>query len=126
MSRLKIVYILSLVILGVLVVFTVFQPMAVGGKYSTVGRAHLLQGEDQCIIEFHIFNHEGRDQNYTITAVVDGEQYNESVLIRDGRIFTYIHHIYPDRVTEGHVSFAICKEGEETPFKQVTYCICSD
>ena len=126
MSRLKIVCILSLVILGVLVVFTVFQPMAVAGKYSKVGRAHLLQGEDQCIIEFHIFNHEGRDQNYTITVVVDDKQYNESVLIRDGRIFTYIHHIYHDRVTEGHVCCAICKEGEETPFKQVKYYIYSD
>jgi len=32
MSRFKIIYILSLVILGLLIAFTVFQPMAVGGN----------------------------------------------------------------------------------------------
>ncbi len=126
MSRLRIFYILSMVVLAVLISLTVFKPMAADKIYSEVQQAQFLEAEDELIIQFSLFNHEGRDQNYTITAVVDGEQYNESVLIRDGRIFTYIHHIYPDRVTEDHVRFAICKEGEETPFKQVTYCICSD
>jgi len=121
MSRAKITYIASLVILGVLIAFTVFRPMVTGEEYSEVQRAQLLEAEDQSIVELHIINHEGKDQNYTITVEVDGKQYNESVLIPDGRIFTYIHHIYPDRVSDGDVSFAIYKEGEATPFEEVTY-----
>lgn len=121
MPRLKIVYILSLVILGVLIAFTVFRPMIGGGEYSEVQKEQLLQTENEWIIQFNIVNHEGRDQNYTITVVVDGKPYSEKILIHDGRIFTYIHHIYPDRVSDGDVSFAIYKEGEATPFEEVTY-----
>jgi hypothetical protein len=121
MPRLRIVYILSLVILGVLIAFAVFRPMIGGGEYSEVQKEQLLQTENEWIIQFNIVNHEGRDQKYTITVVVDGKQYSEKVLIHDGRIFTYIHHIYPDRVSDGDVSFAIYKEGEATPFEEVTY-----
>ena len=121
MSRAKIIYIASLVILGVLIAFTVFRPIAVGGEYSEVQRAQLLETENKWIIQFDLINHEGRDQNYTITMVVYGKQYNTSVLIPDGRIFTYIHHIYPDTITEGDVRFTIYKEGEATPFEEATY-----
>jgi len=121
MSRFKIIYILSLVILGLLIAFAVFRPMTVGEEYSEVQRAQLLEREDQWIIELDLINHEGRDQNYTVTMVVDGEQYNTSVLIPSGRMFTYIHHIYSDSVTEGDVRFAIYKEGEATPFEESTY-----
>jgi hypothetical protein len=33
MSRLRIIYILSLAVMEVLIAFTVFRPMAVGGEY---------------------------------------------------------------------------------------------
>ena len=121
MSRLRIVYIASLIILGVLVAVTVFQPMVTGGKYSEVQREQLLQTEDEWIIRFDIINHEGIDQEYTITVVIDGKPYSQKVLVRDGKMFTYIQHIRYDRVTEGIVSFTICKEGEATPIEQATY-----
>ena len=121
MPRLKIVYILSLVILIVLIVFTVFKPMVTGGEYSEVQGAQLLETEDEWIIQFNIMNHEGREQNYTITVMADGKQYDESVLIQDGRIFTYIHHFYRDSLTDNRVSFAVYKEGEATPFEEETY-----
>ena len=121
MSRLKIVYILSLVILGVLIAVTVFRPVAVGGEYSEVQRAQLLEREDQWIIQFDIINHEGKDTNYTITVMIDGKQYNESVLIPAGRTFIYIAHISPDTASDDIVRFAIYKEGEATPLEEATY-----
>jgi len=121
MPRLRIVYVVLLVILGVLVVFTVFKPMATGGKYSEVQREQLLQAKDEWIIQFDIINHEGKDTNYTINVLVDGKPYKESVLIRDGGMFTYIHHIRRDMLSAGEVSFAIHKEGEATPFEQAIY-----
>jgi len=121
MSRFKIIYIASLVILGVLIAFTVFRPMAVGGEYSEVQRAQLLQREDQWIIEFDIFNHEAEDTNYTINVLIDAKQYTQSVLIRDGQMFTYIYHLYPERLTKNEVGFAVYKEGEATPIEKATY-----
>lgn len=121
MPKLSIIHIASLVILGVLLVFTVFRPMATGGEYSEVSRGQLLQTEAEYIIQFDIMNREGEDKKYTIKVAIDDYRYSEDVLIPDDRIFTYIHHINPSRITEGNVSFAICKEGEDTPFEQITY-----
>jgi len=121
MTRLKIVYIASLVILGVLIAFTVFRPMATGEEYSTVQREQCLQTEDEWIIQFDIINHEGIDQYYTITVVIDAKSYSEDVLIQNGKMFNYIHHIRRNRVTEGIATFTICNKGEKTPFEQATY-----
>jgi len=121
MSRLRIIYIASLVVLAVLIITTVFRPMATIGEYSGVQRAQLLQTEDEWIIQFDLINHEGKEQNYTITALVDGKQYTEDVTILEGRIFTYIHRISHDTAGNGDVTFAIYKQGETGPFKQVTY-----
>ena len=121
MSKLRIIYIVSILILGVLIVLTVFRPMAGEGQYSTVQQEALLSAENEWIIEFDIMNHEGSDQKYTITVVVDDKPYSEDVWIGDGKAFTYIHHIHRDRVTEGIVTFTTCKEGEETPFEQAVY-----
>ncbi len=123
MPKLRIIYIISLVILGVLIAFTVFRPMATGEEYSEVQRAQLLERGDQWIIEFNIINREGKDTSYTIIVLADGKQYTESVLIRDGGMFTYIHHFYPERLTKKEVSFAVYKEGESTPIEQVTYSL---
>ncbi len=119
--KFKLIYIASLVILGALTAFTVFQPMATSGEYSEVQRAQLLEREGQWIIEFDIINREGEDMSYTIKVLADGKIYTEGVLIREGGIFTYIHHFYPDRLTNNEVSFAVYKEGESTPVEQVTY-----
>ena len=121
MPKLRIIYIVSLVILGVLVAFTVFRPMATGEEYSEVQRAQLLEREDQWIIEFDIINQEGKDTSYTIKVLTDGKLYTESVLIKDEGMFTYIHHFYPDRLTNNEVRFAVYKEGESTPVEQATY-----
>lgn len=121
MPKLRTIYIVSLVILGVLVAFTVFRPMATGEEYSEVQRAQLLEREDQRIIEFDIINREGKDMSYTIKVVSDGKQYTESVLVRDGGMFTYIHHFYPERLTKKEVSFAVYREGESPPIEQATY-----
>jgi len=97
--------------------------MAKGEEYSEIAKEQLLQTENEYIIEFHILNHESEARSYTVKVSFDSYQYSEDVLIPDGRIFTYIHHIYPDRMTEGDVSFAIYKEGEDTPFEEITYYI---
>lgn len=121
MSRLGIIYIVSLVILAVILGLTVFRPMVTGSPYSEVQKAQLLETESEWIIQFDIINHEGSDQNYTINVQVDERLFTDSVLIRDGARFSYIHHIRRDMITGGDVSFTIYKGDEATPFEQVTY-----
>ena len=121
MSRLRIIYIASLVVLAVLIFTTLLRPMVTTGEYSEVQRAQLLQTEAEWIIQFDIINHEGEERNYTITVSFDGKQYTEDVSILHGGIFTYIHRIRRDIAGNGDVTFAIYKDGETEPFKQATY-----
>ncbi len=114
-------YIASLVVLAALVVFTVFWSMATGGRYSEVQEEQFLQKESEWVIQFDIINHEGKDQEYTINVLVGEKTFTESVLIRDGRRFSYMHHIRPDEITDGDVTLAVYKEGEANPFEQATY-----
>lgn len=120
MTRLRIIYIVSLVILGVLLVFT-FRPMTSWEKFSQVGRVELLETEDGWIVEFDIINREGKDTDYPINISIDGELYTERVSIVDGGMFTYVYHIYRHKLKGGDVSFTIYKEGEPDPIEQVTY-----
>ncbi len=121
MSKLKIFYILSLVILGVLLVFTVFQPLGTGREYSQVSRESLLQTEDGWIIEFDTMNREAQDTTYIIEVTVDDKPFRETFLIQSGGVYRYIHHINSREITNGKVSTAIFKEGEVDPFEYGTY-----
>jgi len=123
MSKLRVVYIVSLIILGVLVAFTVFRPMTSGEKHSTVSGESIIETEDETIIEFNILNREGKDTTYVINWSTGGKTYSQRVLIRDGKGFTCVRHFYPETVKEGKVHLTIHKEGEETPFEECTYYI---
>jgi hypothetical protein len=123
MEKLKIVYVLSLVILAVLIVLAFYNPITSELEYCSVQRAQLLERGTERIIQFDIINHEQKDMNYTIVVTVDGKKYTEDVLIRKGGMFTYIHHIYPERISKGEVSFVVYKEGESAPIEEVTYYI---
>ena len=56
MLKLRIILVVSFVILGVLLVFTVFRPMTSGENYSTVAQESIIQGENEWIIQFDIIN----------------------------------------------------------------------
>ena len=118
----RVVYLASLVILGVLVTFTVFRPMATGGAYSMVQRAHFLEREDRWVIELHIFNCEAEDTNYNINVLVDEVLCTQSIRLKQGELFKYSHHISRDEINQGkEVSVTVYKEGEATPIDESTY-----
>jgi len=124
MSKLRIIYIALLIILGVLLVFTVFRPITSEEKFSALTWESTIQMEDEWIIQFDIINREDKDTEYIINWSTGGETYNSKVvLIKQGRTFTNIHHVYPETVKEGKVRLTIYKEGEATPFEDCTYYI---
>ena len=121
MSKFRVVYIVSLLILGVLLFFTVFKPMVKGSEYSEVARMALIQGDNEYIVEFDIINQEGETRKYYINALIDGKIDSRNCTIRDGAAGTYIYHIYPEKINDKRVTFTICREGENEPFEELTY-----
>jgi len=118
---LKALYIVSLLVLGVFLVLPFFQPTVPETAYSEVSRTQLLENGTEWIILFDIVNHEQKDMNYTVRVTVDGKNYTEEVLLRGGGVFTYVHHIHPDRIARGGFSFAVYKEGMSAPIEEATY-----
>lgn len=123
MSKLKLVFILSVVILAVLIGSVMLSPITTATKYSEVQQEQLLKTDTEWIVEFKILNHEGEKRKYTITQTADGQSDKTEVIIPDGRRFTYIYHIQPERLVSKVATFAIYKEGEDAPFEQITYHI---
>ena len=121
MPKLRIVYILSLLILGVLVIFTVFRPMALGKEYSEVQRAQLLERADRWVIELHLVNHQENGVTYTINVLVGDELCTESIWLGQGELFKYNHHIPCDGCEAKNVSVTIYEPGDDTPLEQITY-----
>ncbi len=126
MSKLRVVYIVSLLILGVLLFFTVLKPLVKGSEYSEVARMALIQGNNEYIVEFDIINREGETKKYYINALIDGEIDSRNCTIQDGSTSHYIYHLYPEKINDKRVTFTIYKEGEDTPFEELTYYISLD
>jgi hypothetical protein len=122
-SRLRILYILSLVVLGALLVNAVLRPMATGGKYSEVQREGLLETDVGWVLQFDISNYEGEDKDYTVNVSVDGQLSTVTTSIKNGGTFTYIRDIHEDMLDcrRCQVYIAVKKQGEEIPFEEATY-----
>ena len=121
MSKLRMVFILLLVILGAMVVFTVLRPMATGREYSKVQGTQLLQAEDEWVIQFNIMNNEGKDTGYEIEVSHGNELYRAPVIIPDEGMFTYIHRIPYNTKGDRDITFTIYKDGDPEPLRQLNY-----
>ena len=125
MSRLRLIFVLSLIVLaGVFILTMYFIPT--GQSYTESRRAQIIEGENEWILQYNIINNEGRDIKYTIYVAIDDAVYTDSTVVKQGKTYTYIHHIYPQQLKEGEVTFALYEEGKAKPIEQVTYHIDHD
>jgi hypothetical protein len=120
-SRLQIVFIISLLVLAALFSIAVFKPFISGAAYTQVSRQSLLHNPGEWVMQFDIFNHEGRDILYTIRFQFSDHDYQEDFIVRDGGQYTYIHHIKDKDIGNGQVTYKIFKENADEPFEQATY-----
>ena len=58
MSRLKIIYIASLILLGLMVSLTVFKPLAKGAHYNDVQRESLIKSDQEWVLQFSLINND--------------------------------------------------------------------
>jgi len=122
LSRLRLIFVLSLIILaGVFISIIYLIPS--GQDYTESNKAQIIEGEEQWILQYDIINNEDKDINYTIYVTVDGAVYKDSTVVKQGKKYTYIHHIYPEHLEEGKVTFTLYEEGKTEPIEEVTYYI---
>ncbi|MFC1992420.1 hypothetical protein ACFLV3_01230 [Chloroflexota bacterium] len=122
MSKLRIIFIASLTVLIAILAITLFRPIIQDEAYSELTRESIIKKKDEWIIQFDIFNREGKDIDYTIIWYTGDQIYRSSTMtVGNGRIGIYIHHFYPHTVEEGQLKLEIYKEGDSTPFEQSVY-----
>ena len=122
MSKLRVVYIISLVLVGVLLTLVFFLPMFGGAEeYTKVQGESLIRNDNGWILQFDILNYEGKGQSYTIALSIDGELSNLAVYIPNEQAFTYVKQINRDMTIGGVVNFSVYYESEDVPFKTATY-----
>ena len=120
MFRLRLIFILSLIVLaGLFVSIVYFLPSREG--YTETKRVHIIEAENEWILQCDIINSEDRDTEYTIVVTIDGIVYTDSTVVKPGKSYTYIHHIYPQQVQEGKVTLALYQEGKTEPIEQTTF-----
>jgi hypothetical protein len=121
-SKLRLIFVLSLIILaGVFIATVYFIPSSQSDTESR--RVQIIQGENEWILQYDIINNEERDTKYTIYVTVDDAVYKDSTMVKPGKRYTYIHHIYPQQLVKGMVTLALYEEGEAKPVEQATYYI---
>jgi hypothetical protein len=118
--RLRLIFILSLIVLaGLFVSIVYFLPSR--DSYSETKGVHIIEAENEWILQYDIINNEERDIEYTIVVTVDDIVYTDSTVVKPGKSYTYIHHIYPQQLHEGKVSFASYQEGKPEAIEQATF-----
>ena len=125
MSRLRLIFILSLIILAGIFISVVYL-IPSGNSYTESKRVQVIKGENEWILQCDIINNEERDIEYIIHVIVDGAMYKDSAVVKPGKTYTYIHHIYPQQLDEGKVTFALYEGDKVEPVEQATYYIGSD
>ena len=122
MSRLRLIFILSLIILAGIFISIVYL-IPSDQSYTESKRVQILAGKNEWILQCDIINDEERNIEYTIHVTVDDAIYKDSTVVKPGKAYTYIHHIYPEHLEEGKVTFTLYEEGKTEPIEEVTYYI---
>ena len=122
LPKLRLIFVLSLIILaGVFIATVYFIPSSQSDTESK--RVQIIQGENEWILQYDIINNGERDTKYTIYVTIDDAVYKDSTIVKPGKRYTYIHHIYPQQLVKGMVTFALYEEGKAKPVEQATYYI---
>lgn len=119
MQKNKLIYISLLLLCAALLIYA-GHLLSSRADMSQPQRSVLFKQGEEYIVIFDITNSDPENSNYTISVIVDGKRYNETIFLGAGRIFTYKHHIYPP-LQDKRVNVTIYKEN--VPVSANTYII---
>ena len=92
MSRLKIIYIASLILLGLMVSLTVFKPLVKGAHYNDVQQESLIKNDQEWVLQFSLINNDTGAETYQVNVDKDGQLYQDEVTVAGQGEYTYIQH----------------------------------
>jgi len=125
LSRPRLVFIFSIIVLVAVSVATFFFiPPSQGLTESK--RVHIIEGEEEWILQCDLINHQEKALNYDIHVTVDDTIYRDSTIVLPGKTYTYIHHIYPQQLDKGEVTLALYQDNSTRPIEQATYYLTPD
>ncbi len=123
LSKLRLIFVLSLVMLAGVFILTLYL-IPSGQSLPESRSAKIINAGDEWILQYDIINNRERDIKYTIQVTIDSAVYTDSTVVKPGKTYTYIHHIYPQQLAEGgEVTVALYEEGKAEPVDQATYYI---
>jgi len=116
---LRIVYIFSLFVLGVLIVYTFFRPLAASQEYSAIQKEHLIKTQDGWVMQFHLINQSNEAVMYILKVILNNDHsFEESVFIEAKKDFSYERTIRADMVQEKRIRIVVFKEEETSPLDE--------
>ena len=122
LSRLKLIFISSLVILAAVFIATIYLIPSVLDLAESKN-IQIIDGQQQWILQYDIVNDQQNETSYTIEIIIDGVVFTDSTVVEPGRTYTYIRRIDPGQVSMGEVSLTLYQGDMATPVEQVTYYI---
>ena len=122
MPPIRVIYLLSLVALGVLFVMTFFMPLATGKEYSTVQKEQVIKKREGWVIQFELVNVQEENSAYEIHEMLGtGTSFRGSVIIPGGGAYVFTHHIFSEDVVDGKVNYLIYRNNIPDPVEKLTY-----
>ena len=119
LSKLKLIFISSLVILVIVFIATFYLiPSQLDLPESK--NIQIIEGENEWILQYDIYNSEDRDIAYEILATADDNTFSDSTIVKSGREYTYILHISRQNIGNGEIIFTVFEEGKQEPIEQYT------
>ncbi len=122
MSKLRIIFVISLVVLTGIFIYTIYL-IPSGEKYPESRTVQIIDADNEWILQYDIVNSYERDIKYTIIVTVDDVVYTDTTVVKPDKMYTYIHHIYPSQLTEGKITFALYENDKEKPVERAIYYI---
>jgi len=120
-SRLKIIYIASLILLGLLVSLTVFKPLAKGAHYNDVQHESLIKNDQEWVLQFNLINDNTSAKTYQVSVDKDGEVYQDQVTVAGESEYTYIQHFLRQPGKDHTLDAAIYPQGSNQPIERLHY-----
>ncbi len=115
------IYIASLVMLGLMVSLTVFKPLEKGAHYNDVQRESLIESDQEWVLQFSLFNNDTGVETYWINVDKDGQFYQDEVAVAGQGEYTYILHFQRQKGKDRTLDAAIYSKGSSQPIERLHY-----
>ena len=122
MFKLRLVFIISLIVLTVMLILVVYLVPS-RQNFNESKRVQIIKGEGGWILQYDITNDKEEDVKYTIIVTVDNAARKDSAVVQAGKTYTYIYHISPQQLDKGKVTFALYEGDKTEPVEETTYYI---